>query len=63
MNEYSHRENPDGSFDSICMTCFITAGNAPNEDALTVIENEHICSIAPLSIRNKNLADNPSPKD
>jgi hypothetical protein len=45
MNEYTHRENSDGSFDSICMTCYRTIGNAPREDALSDFEKKHSCRI------------------
>lgn len=45
MSEYTHRENSDSSFDSICMTCYRTIGNAPTEDELADLEKTHICSV------------------
>jgi hypothetical protein len=45
MNEYTHRENSDGSFDSICMTCYRTIGNALAETALADKEKTHFCSV------------------
>jgi hypothetical protein len=56
VNEYTRRQYSDGSFDSICMTCYRTVGRAPNEDALTVLEKEHKCDVESIFIRNKRRA-------
>ena len=41
--EFCHRANDDGTFDSICMRCFDTAGSAKIEEALARLEREHLC--------------------
>ena len=38
---FAHRLNPDESYDSICMFCFLTAANAPSEDQLLEPERLH----------------------
>jgi hypothetical protein len=40
---FPHRENPDGTYDSICPHCFQTVANAESEVALTPAEEEHLC--------------------
>ena len=40
---YAHRQNRDGSIDSICKTCFATIAQAKNELALTQHEWAHSC--------------------
>jgi hypothetical protein len=48
---YAHRCNTDGSFDSICLHCFQTVASAPLDAALAENEMQHryICS------RSQNL--------
>lgn len=41
---YKHRQNKDGTFDSICLRCFRTVASAPNEESLNNIEPNHHCS-------------------
>jgi hypothetical protein len=40
---YSRRHNRDGSFDSICRTCFATAAHAKDEAGLAKQERNHCC--------------------
>jgi hypothetical protein len=40
---FYHRRNPDGTFDSICLTCFLTAGDHVREKDLAVCEQDHRC--------------------
>jgi len=40
---HPHRRNPDGSVDSICITCFATIARAGDEAALTEQEKKHSC--------------------
>jgi hypothetical protein len=40
---YPHRQNYDGSFDSICRTCFATVGHASHEAMLAELEKIHTC--------------------
>jgi hypothetical protein len=48
---FPHRRNYDGSFDSICRTCFATVGHAKNEARLTKHEKNHSCAQAILAGR------------
>ena len=40
---FTHRKNADGTFDSICLSCFRTVGSANIESELTESERQHIC--------------------
>ncbi len=40
---FRHRENSDGTFDSICLQCFQTIANVKDERDLFVFEGNHIC--------------------
>jgi hypothetical protein len=40
---FPHRQNPDGSFDSICTECFATVATEATEDALKAAEIAHDC--------------------
>ena len=40
---YPHRHNADGSFDSICITCFATIAQTKDEAALFELERNHSC--------------------
>jgi hypothetical protein len=40
---YPHRRNRDGSFDSICTTCFATIGHVESESELTDTDQNHTC--------------------
>jgi hypothetical protein len=42
--EFVHRLNADGTFDSICMSCFLTIGTAENEPSLAGQEKIHQCN-------------------
>jgi len=46
---FTHRKNHDGSFDSICRTCFATAVRARPESELAAHEKAHNCESASLS--------------
>ena len=39
---FTHRLNPDGSYDSICMYCFLTAATSQTEDQLASLERDHV---------------------
>jgi hypothetical protein len=41
---FTHRENPDGTFDSICHRCFRTVAKEDSEDSLRTAEAVHRCS-------------------
>jgi hypothetical protein len=40
---FTTRQNLDGSFDLICLHCFLTAGNTKNKSELLAIERTHQC--------------------
>lgn len=40
---YAYRDNHDGTYDSICLHCFLTAGTARFERDLHAAETNHIC--------------------
>jgi hypothetical protein len=41
---YAHRPNKDGSYDSICTSCFATVASVIDEAELTQHEHGHICN-------------------
>ncbi len=43
---FRHRQNPDGSWDSICMRCYLTAAHTFGEKLLTSVESGHCCDEA-----------------
>lgn len=49
---YPHRRNKDGSYDSICLTCFLTVSHANTEAELPKLDLNHVCRITPLSKRS-----------
>lgn len=55
---FPHRENDDGSFDSICPVCFRTIGRAQSEADLAQAEREHVCSGSDL-----RASESPEPPD
>lgn len=40
---FYHRQNHDGTWDSICMKCFLTVTTAPKEEDLESSEERHDC--------------------
>jgi hypothetical protein len=48
---YPHRKNKDGSYDSICLTCFLTVSHAQSETELKKQEEAHVCAASLLSSR------------
>jgi hypothetical protein len=40
---YPHRRKKDGSYDSICLTCFVTVAFGKSEAELTEFDKKHIC--------------------
>lgn len=43
---FRHRENLDGSWDSICLRCYATAVHSYDEGLLADAEQEHCCEDA-----------------
>jgi len=50
---YPHRQNRDGSFDSVCLKCFATIANAKEVTELRSYETEHVCIPSMLSNRGQ----------
>jgi hypothetical protein len=48
---YPHRRNEDGSYDSICTTCYTTVASSWSEAALAEHESAHTCDSALLAER------------
>ena len=46
---FPHRDNQDGSIDSICPRCFVTVGTSSREADLERIEASHVCDPAILT--------------
>jgi len=49
---YPHRQNKDGSYDSICLTCFLTVSHAKTEAELAKQDMAHVCHATALSKRS-----------
>ena len=43
VNNFPHRRNWDGTFDSICPSCFVTIATKDSETELAAAEAAHIC--------------------
>jgi hypothetical protein len=50
-NPHYHRHNPNNSFDSICLICFVTIARARHEVELVELERDHVCESAFLAER------------
>jgi hypothetical protein len=57
FRRFAHRRNADASFDSICLTCFLTVGSAMVDGALQDSESAHRCK--PWSLNNCRSAPAP----
>jgi hypothetical protein len=49
MPDYTHRKRADGTWDSICMTCYRTAAKSDTEPQLGETELMHKCDGSPWS--------------
>jgi hypothetical protein len=45
---FPHRRNRDGSFDSICLNCFVTVASRGVESELSELEEKHFCKHASM---------------
>ena len=50
---YPHRQNRDGSFDSICLKCFATVAHANDVTKLNSYAKNHICHESFLADRGE----------
>jgi len=48
LRKFSHRQNSDGTVDSICHECFVTVAKARRETDLSTNEHLHCCNPAVL---------------
>jgi hypothetical protein len=58
---FPHRSNRDGSFNSICLNCFVTVGDHRTEEELVKMDAQHICKSTPLSRRSVQLESTSKP--
>jgi hypothetical protein len=49
--DFSHRPQPNGSYDSICTRCFATVARSHNEADLEAEEKRHVCDKGVLARR------------
>ncbi len=58
---YSHTQNENGTFNTLCLYCFMTVGSAvPTETELTEIESAHACIEKVLALLSKPIEGKPS---
>jgi hypothetical protein len=55
-DEFAHRQNADGTFDSICLSCYLTITTAETEPELVLGESQHSCP-ADSSLHSTNVED------
>jgi hypothetical protein len=58
---FAHRRNADGSYDSICTKCFLTAAWAEKEESLSSSESAHVCEPSVLYLVNQGSIPAPIP--
>jgi hypothetical protein len=60
---YPHRRNKDGTFDSICLKCFLTIAHTATEVELLAYDSEHICKFWAVSQRalDRRMAEKRKP--
>jgi hypothetical protein len=52
---YLHKNNRDGTYDSICLRCFRTVGSANNVVGLVPAETYHVCDAIVVARRVSHL--------
>jgi hypothetical protein len=55
LSHFPHRQNPNGTYDSICIVCFATVGSGECEDELEPIERSHVCNARAMLRRERSL--------
>ena len=53
---FPHRRNKDGSFTSICLTCFATVASHMTEEKLNEQDKNHVCVKSNLSERGNHVS-------
>jgi hypothetical protein len=51
---YPHRQNPDGSIDSICLRCFATVASAMDVGKLHSYDKVHVCDATAVAHRSES---------
>ncbi|MGD0798624.1 MAG: hypothetical protein ABR910_12965 [Acidobacteriaceae bacterium] len=51
---YPHRQNPDGSIDSICLRCFATVATAMDVGKLHSYDKVHVCNATSIAHRGES---------
>ena len=59
--KFVHRRNADGTYDSICTACIMTAASVEAESQLPQLELGHVCNPVNL-LRFRRGVDSASPK-
>jgi hypothetical protein len=54
LPSFPHRQNPDGSFDSICLRCFATVATAMDVGKLRSYDKLHVCDPASIAHRRES---------
>lgn len=62
-NNFEHRHNQDGSYDSICPLCFRTIGTRLRQEELDQDERSHICDAVDLMWRGRKKEPSCDPED
>ena len=56
---FPHKLNNDGSYQSICLTCFATVGYASKVEDLDDYDRNHVCK--PIALQRRGLVAGPRP--
>jgi len=48
---FPHRRNPDGTLNSICLSCLETIASHKTEEELKELDKQHVCSTKTYSHR------------
>jgi hypothetical protein len=51
---FPHRRNPDGTFNSICLSCLETIAAHKTEEELKDLDKQHVCNATSLSERSSS---------
>lgn len=64
---FPHRHNKDGSYDSICISCYATIASVRNEAELAKLEQDHVCEMVflnpisqPSGVPGKHYSEEPT---
>jgi len=49
---FAHRQNKDGTIDSICLHCFLTIASSKSIRTLAMTESRHRCDISLIALKD-----------